>query len=255
MSRGLGDVYKRQVSIGESSNGFVGKTVRYIGKTAHAADAPHEGVNALNAACLGLMGINALRETFREQDVVRVHPIITKGGDFVNSVPDDVRLELYVRAKTMDAIDSTHTRVDAALKAGGDAVGAQTVIETLPGMFPLSCNKRMNELFAANAKIAYPDVEIKDAGHFSASTDMGDVSHLMPVIHPFIGGTDGLLHTPDFHMVDFNAAVLLPAKAFAMMLIDLLYDDAKEAKAILADFKPILTKEEYIAKLESYFNK
>ena len=154
-----------------------------------------------------------------------------------------------MRAKTMDAIDSTHTRVDAALKAGGDAVGAQTVIETLPGMFPLSCNKRMNELFAANAKIAYPDVEIKDAGHFSASTDMGDVSHLMPVIHPFIGGTDGLLHTPDFHMVDFNAAVLLPAKAFAMMLIDLLYDDAKEAKAILADFKPILTKEEYIAKL------
>ncbi len=243
------------VSIGETSNGFVGKTVQYVGKTAHAADAPHEAINALNAACLGLMSINALRETFREQDVVRVHPIITKGGDFVNSVPSDVRLELYVRAKTMDAIDKTHTRVDAALKAGGDAVGAKTLIETLPGMFPLSCNKRMNELFAANAKLANPEVEIRDAGHFNASTDMGDVSHLMPVIHPFIGGTDGLLHAPEFHMVDFNAAVLLPAKAFAMMLVDLLYDDAKEARGILADFKPLLTKAEYIAKLESYFNK
>lgn len=246
---------KATVSIGESSNGFVGKTVRYIGKTAHAADAPHEGINALNAACLGIMGINALRETFREQDVVRVHPIITKGGDFVNSVPSDVRMELYVRAKTMEAIDRTHTRVDAALKAGGDAVGAETVIETLPGMFPLSCNKRMNEIFVENAKLANPEVEIKDAGHFSASTDMGDVSHLMPVIHPFIGGTDGLLHAPDFHMVDFDAAVILPAKAFAMMLVDLLWDDAKEAKEILADFKPILTKEEYIAKLEGYFKK
>ncbi len=171
---------KATVSIGESSNGFVGKTVRYIGKTAHAADAPHEGINALNAACLGIMGINALRETFREQDVVRVHPIITKGGDFVNSVPSDVRMELYVRAKTMEAIDRTHTRVDAALKAGGDAVGAETVIETLPGMFPLSCNKRMNEIFVENAKLANPEVEIKDAGHFSASTDMGDVSYLMP---------------------------------------------------------------------------
>ncbi len=243
------------VSIGETSNGFVGKTVQYVGKTAHAADAPHEAINALNAACLGLMSINALRETFREQDVVRVHPIITKGGDFVNSVPSDVRLELYVRAKTMEAIDKTHTRVDAALKAGGDAVGAKTLIETLPGMFPLSCNKRMNELFAANAKLANPEVEIRDAGHFNASTDMGDVSHLMPVIHPFIGGTDGLLHAPEFHMVDFNAAVLLPAKAFAMMLVDLLYDDAKEARGILADFKPLLTKAEYIAKLESYFNK
>ena len=244
---------KATVSIGETSNGFVGKTVQYVGKTAHAADAPHEGINALNAACLGILAINSLRETFREQDVVRVHPIITKGGDFVNSVPSDVRLELYVRAKTMDAIDKTHKRVDAALKSGGDAVGAQTIIETLPGMFPLSCNKRMNELFAENAKIANPDVEIRDAGHFSASTDMGDVSHLMPVIHPFIGGTDGLLHAPDFHMVDFDAAVLLPAKAFAMMLVDLLCDDAKEAKGILANFKPILTKEEYIAKLESYF--
>lgn len=242
------------VSIGDSSNGFVGKTVRYIGKTAHAADAPHEGINALNAAMLGLMGINALRETFREQDVVRVHPIITKGGDFVNSVPADVRMELYVRAKTMKAIDNTHTRVDAALKAGGDAIGAETIITTLPGMMPLNCNSRLNELMVANALKAYPEVDIKDAGHFSASTDMGDVSHLMPVIHPFIGGTDGLLHTGDFHVVDFNAAVLLPAKAFAMMLIDLLADDAQEAKKILADFTPILTKEEYIAKMESYFS-
>lgn len=243
------------VSVGRTSNGFVGKTVRYIGQTAHAADAPHEGINALNAAMLGLMGINALRETFKEDDVIRVHPIITKGGDIVNSVPADVRMELYVRAKTMEAIDRTHSRVDAALKAGGDAIGAKTVIETLPGMMPLSCNERMNNLFAENAKTAWPDVAIKDAGHFSASTDMGDVSHLIPVIHPFIGGTTGLLHTADFKVVDFKAAVLLPAKAFAMTLIDLLYDDAAEAKAILADFKPILSKEEYIEKLESYFSK
>lgn len=243
------------VSVGDTSNGFVGKTVRYIGQVAHAADAPHEGINALNAAMLGLMGINALRETFKEDDVVRVHPIITKGGDIVNSVPADVRMELYVRAKTMEAIDRTHSRVDAALKAGGDAIGAKTVIETLPGMMPLSCNKRMNQLFAENAQAAWPDITIRDAGHFSASTDMGDVSHLMPVIHPFIGGTDGLLHTADFKVVDFNAAVLLPAKAFAMTLIDLLYDDAAEAKAILADFKPVLTREEYIAKCESYFSK
>lgn len=243
------------VSVGESSNGFVGKTVRYIGQVAHAADAPHEGINALNAAMLGLMGINALRETFREQDVVRVHPIITKGGDIVNSVPADVRMELYVRAKTMDAIDRTHSRVDAALKAGGDAVGAQTIIETMPGQMPLSCSKRMNELFVENAQTAFPDVAVKDAGHFSASTDMGDVSHLIPVIHPFIGGTDGLLHTENFKVIDFKAAVLLPAKAFAMTLIDLLYDDAAEAKEILANFKPILTKEEYIAKLDSYFSK
>ena len=199
------------VSIGESSNGFIGKTIQYVGKTAHAADAPDQGINALNAAMLGLMGINALRETFREADVVRVHPIITKGGDLVNSVPADVRIETYVRAKTMEAIEATHKKVDTALKAGGDAVGAQTVIATMPGQLPLACNNRLNELFVTNAKIAEPNVAVKDAGHFSASTDMGDVSHLLPVIHPFIGGVDGFLHTADFHVVDFKHAVLLPA--------------------------------------------
>lgn len=241
------------VSIGETSNGFIGKTIQYIGKAAHAADAPDQGINALNAAMLGLMGINALRETFREQDVVRVHPIITKGGDLVNNVPSDVRIETYVRAKTMEAIERTHKKVDAALKAGGDAIGAQVVINTLPGMLPLACNNEMNKLFAANARIVNPQVNIRDAGHFNASTDMGDVSHLMPVIHPFIGGTDGFLHTAGFHVVDFDAAVILPAKAFAMTIIDLLADGAELGKKIKAEHKPLMTKAEYIAKLESYF--
>lgn len=242
------------VAVGSSSNGFIGKTIQYVGKSAHAADAPDQGINALNAAMLGIMGINALRETFRDQDSVRVHPIITKGGDLVNNVPDDVRIETYVRAKTMEAIDSTNAKVDAALKAGGMAIGAQVNIDTLPGELPLICNKEMNDLFVENAKDAFPGVKITDAGHFSASTDMGDVSHLMPAIHPFIGGVDGLLHGPDFKVVDFKSAALMPGKAFAGVVIDLLSDDAKEARAILKDFKPALTRDQYIAKMDGYFN-
>lgn len=244
---------KPTISIGSSSNGFVGKKVQYIGKVAHAGDAPFEGINALNAAMLGLMGINALRETFREQDTIRVHPIITKGGDIVNSVPADVRMELYVRAGTMKAIDATHKKVDAALKAGGDAIGAQTIIETLPGMFPLDCCERMNELFIANSKEVNPDIAVEDAGHFGGSTDMGDISHLMPAIHPYVGGTVGLLHTKGFECIDFKACVLDTAKAFAGVVIDLLCDDAQEAKEIIKNNPPILTKEEYLKKMEEYF--
>lgn len=243
------------ISIGSSSNGFVGKNVQYIGKVAHAGDAPFEGINALNAAMLGLMGINALRETFREQDTIRVHPIITKGGDIVNSVPADVRMELYVRAGTMKAIDNTHKKVDAALKAGGDAIGAQTIIETLPGMFPLDCCERLNELFIANAKEVNPNVAVEDAGHFGGSTDMGDISHLMPAIHPYVGGTIGLLHTKGFECVNFNACVLDTAKAFAGVIVDLLCDEAQEAKQIIKDNPPILTKEEYIKIMDGYFEK
>ena len=87
MMHSQGNAPEKAVYIGKSSNGFVGKTVQYIGKTAHAANAPHEGINALNAACLGIMGINALRETFKEDDMVRVHPIITKGATWLIMSP------------------------------------------------------------------------------------------------------------------------------------------------------------------------
>lgn len=243
------------ISIGSSSNGFVGKKVQYIGKVAHAGDAPFEGINALNAAMLGMMGINALRETFKDNDHIRVHPIITKGGDIVNSVPADVRMELYVRAGTMEAIDKSHKKVDAALKAGGDAIGAQTIIETMPGQMPLDCSERMNELFIENAKAINPRIAIEDAGHFGGSTDMGDVSQIMPAIHPYVGGTVGLLHTKEFNCIDFKACVLDTAKAFAGVIVDLLFDEAQEAKEIIKNNPPNLTKEEYIQRMDAYFSK
>lgn len=242
------------VFIGDSSNGFLGKTIQYLGKEAHAAAAPEEGINALNAAMIGLMGINALRETFKDEDVIRVHPIITKGGDLVNSIPADVRMETFVRAKTMEAIEKTNQKVDRALKAGGDAIGAQTIIKTTPGYLPLSCSKELNELFVQNAKFAKPDVMVSAGGHFSASTDMGDLSHIMPTIHPFVGGVDGALHGRDFVVVDFSAACLLPAKAMALNVIDLLIEEASLAKRVVREFEPLLTHEEYIEKLNKHFN-
>lgn len=242
------------VSIGKSSNGFIGKTIQYIGETSHAAESPDLGVNALNAAMLGLMGIHAMRETFREADVVRVHPIITKGGDLVNSVPADVRLETYVRAKTMQAIDATHEKVDRALQAGAFAVGAKVVIKTTPGYLPLISNIKMNQLFVENAKTVVPDMKIYERDHFAASLDMGDVSHLMPVIHPFTGGATGELHSKDFVVADYYKACIVPAKTLAMTLIDLLANKGRIAKEVLANFKPVFTKEEYINKLDSYFS-
>ncbi|MDR2362822.1 MAG: amidohydrolase [Spirochaetaceae bacterium] len=241
------------VCIGKSSNGFIGKVIQYIGKEAHAAAAPHEGINALNAAMLGLMGIHALRETFKDEDHIRVHPVITKGGDLVNSVPADVRLETYVRGKTMEAIEATHGKIDRALRAGGDAVGAKTIIRTSHGQLPLVCPEEMNDIFIQNAQIAHPGIKISRIEHFSGSTDMGDVSHLMPVIHPYIGGVTGALHGRDFAVTDFAAACLLPAKAMAMSIVDLLYGGAEGAKKIIAENKPLLTAAEYVSKMDSYF--
>jgi amidohydrolase len=134
----------------ESSNGFVGKNARFTGRAAHAAGAPHRGVNALYAATVALDAINAQRETYRDEDAVRIHPIISRGGDLVNVIPNDVRLETYVRGKTVEAIESASAKVDRALKAGALALGARVDITTLPGYLPLFNDGRLLELFKGN---------------------------------------------------------------------------------------------------------
>ncbi|MDR2529569.1 MAG: amidohydrolase [Synergistaceae bacterium] len=237
----------------QTSNGFVGLTVRYIGRQAHAAASPDQGVNALNAAVLGISAVNALRETFRDEDHVRVHFIITKGGDLVNCVPDDVRLEAYVRASSVPVIEETLARVVRAFKAGGDAIGAKTECRVLPGMFPLSGCPELYELFYKNSEPLVPKENFFNGGHMSGSTDMGDVSQIMPAMQPSTGGMDGALHAAEARVTDYNAAVIVPGKAMVAALIDLLSDDAARARHIVSSFKPNLTRDEYLKKLNSYF--
>lgn len=242
------------MQIGVTGNGFVAKTVRYTGKATHAAAAPHEGINALNAAVLGINGVNALRETFIDEDHVRVHFIITKGGDTVNSVPADVRLEGYVRGKTLVSIDNTHSKFDRAMRAGGDSVGASTEIHTIPGYLPLACDPGLNDVFARNASTLLDESKIVRVGHFNGSTDMGDVCHLMPAIHPYTGGVTGALHSKEFTVVDYQAAVIIPAKIMAMTIVDLLFEHASEGRNLIDNFKPLMTKEQYLKTLGGYFS-
>ena len=78
---------------------------------------------------------------------MRVHPIITKGGEAVSAVPADVRMETFVRGRTLDAIMDANAKVDRALKAGAMAVGGDVVIQTIPGYLPLRQNASFNEVF------------------------------------------------------------------------------------------------------------
>src|SRR5262249_57082309 len=126
----------KKAGVAASNNGCVVKTVRYIGRASHAGGAPHLGVNALYAANIGLAAINAIRETFRDEDSIRVHPIITHGGNQVNVIPGEVRLETYVRGKTVGAILAANTSVDRALRAGALALGAEGEVERRPASLP-----------------------------------------------------------------------------------------------------------------------
>ena len=172
---------KRKVFICGESTGFIGKTVRYKGKEAHSGAAPHEGINALNAAMLGLMGIHAQRETFRDEDQIKVHPIITKGGDLVNIVPADVRVETYVRGKTIEAVVNANEKVNRALKAGAYAIGAEVEINEIPGYLPLNQNRCMSMLFAANIERFIGNDNVLEGYDLTGSTDAGDLSAIMPM--------------------------------------------------------------------------
>ena len=232
---------------GAGTNGMVAKFIRYTGVGARAGTVPHKGVNALYAAHVALAGINALRETFRDDDHVRVHPIITRGGDVVSAVPADVRMETFVRAATVEAVEETHRKVDRALKAGALALGARVDVQTLPGYLPLQHDAGLEALFRVNAEALVGRENVRNLGPRGGSTDAGDLSLLMPVVHPFAAGATGVTHGADYRLTDPELGILNPAKAMAMTVVDLLADGGATARGVMDAFRPRFTPDEYLA--------
>jgi len=232
--------------VAESNNGCIIKMIRYIGRAAHAGGAPHRGINALNAATVALAAINAQRETFRDEDSIRVHPIITKGGELVNVVPAEVRMETFVRGKTNEGIADANVKVDRALRAGALAIGAQVEIQTIPGYMPMRNEPVLADLYRQNAGEVFGKEEVGEAGHRAGSTDMGDLSHIMPAIHPYMAGASGAGHGADWTISDKEKGYIGPAKTLAMMAVDLLHGGGEKAREVMDGFQAPMTKEEYL---------
>ncbi len=236
-----------------TSNGFVSKVIRYIGREAHAAAQPELGINALNAASIGLSALAYQRETFRDEDSVRVHPIVTKGGNLVNVIPNEVVLETLVRAKTIKAILDADEKTDRSFKAGAVAMGAQIEIDTMPGYLPRPAYPAPALLMEA-AQQAAPEANVKAADtslHQAGSTDVGDLQHLMPVLEFNTSGFSGALHSKDFCIIDEEEAYITTAKIFALTAYKLLKNRGEAAKKIVEDYQPAFTKSQYL----QYMNK
>lgn len=219
-----------------SSLGFDTKQITFSGKASHGSE-PFNGINALNAAMLGLMGINANRETFRDEDRVRIHPIITNGGDLVNVIPDKAVIETYVRAATAEAIEDAGKKVDNAVRAGAMAVGAECSIKNVKGYKPLCQDKNLSAVFEENALLFTNEENIYHNINMTGSTDMGDLGMVMPVIQPTMGGFDGALHGKDFRIADEEAVYISAAKIMAGTAYDLLKNGAQKAIEIKESFK------------------
>jgi amidohydrolase len=243
------DMGANKFALGGTSNGHIVKYVRFKGRGSHAGSAPHLGINALNAATFALQAINATRETHRVEDTVRIHGIMTRGGEAVSAVPADVRLEWRVRSATPRSVVGNAAVVDRCFKAGALAVGASVEITNIPGYLPLRQDPTLQELFRLSS------IELLGEGstlviparrNRGGSTDMGDLSHIVPVCHPYTGGADGPGHSKEYLVHDYEMAVVNPAKVMAMVVIDLLSGDAAKAKKVIGAHRPALTKQGYL---------
>ena len=217
----------------ESFNGFCMKQIVFEGKAAHGGLRPWDGINAASMARQALNMIDAQRDTFDDKDSVRIHGIISDGGTAVNVVPARAVLELQVRAKTPDAVTHACAVVDRCVRAAAMAFGGSARIANLGGYLPYQSCPELNAVHAQNLKELNGGV-LGNFGHRGSSTDMGDVSMLIPALHAYSGGFAGSPHTKDFVVTDPEKAYIDGAKLLAMDAVELLAGGAEKGRRIAA---------------------
>ncbi len=231
-----------------SMNGFVNKIVTFHGKSAHAASEPEKGINALNAASVMMHAIDAQRETFRDQDAVRIHGFFSKGGQAMNIIADQVVMEYSIRAKTMAAIRDADQKFNRAVEAGATALGCWAEIQTVPGYWPLipAGNTSVMEEAIELGAGTYPIVHINASIHETASSDYGEISQIYPLVQFYTGGLKGALHSAELSVADEEMAYITSAKIYALAAYRFLKDEGKEASAFIKGFCPQLTKAKFL---------
>jgi amidohydrolase len=216
--------------------------VQFHGKAAHAAAAPWDGRNALDAAVLGYMNIAALRQHIRPTE--RVHGVFTKGGDKANIVPAETEMEWIVRSATIESLQPLKQRVLTSLECAATAC-ACTIDHEWHGhtYADMIDNGPMVAAYVSNAtRVGRVVVDPAAVGRrVVGSTDMGNISYLVPSIHPMIKvAADGVaIHTVEFaewaRSADGDKAVLDGAKMMAMTIVDL-WTSAELRRAAIAAF-------------------
>lgn len=228
----------------KSGISFALKALRFTftGKAAHAAAAPHTGINALDACISTFVNIGLLRQQILPTS--RIHGIIKNGGTAANTIPDFSCAEFYVRATSKSYLEELAGKVCACAQAGAAAAGARLKItEYETGNDNLLTNHTLQDCLCRNlAKMGISDIE--EAGEANGSTDVGNVSHVCPTIHPSFNimapGEEYSTHTIEFR----EATLREPAKealaknvcALAMTGKEIM-DDAHLLNKIKAEFK------------------
>ncbi len=211
--------------------------VEFFGRNAHAAAMPWQGLNALDALVHAYNGISMLRQQMTPDS--RVHGVITAGGEKPNIIPDYAAAEFYVRARDDDVLADLKLRVLACFEAAALATGCRLEHEWMGHAYSnLTTNDTMAEAYVDNMRDLGKSLPTKrqSLAFGGASTDMGNVSHVVPSIHPLFGiKTSEGNHTPAFTGAaatpEAHVETILASKALAMTAVDLFADPALLAQA------------------------
>lgn len=211
----------------------------FKGKAAHAAASPHEGINALDGVLMLFNSINALRQQTLE--TARIHGVITKGGEAANVIPDLAVANFYVRAKTLTYLKELIEKVKNCAKGAALATGTELEISNYETSFAnLVTNNKLSETYEKNLKyLGVTDIRSKDG---NGSTDMGDVSHCCPAIHPYFPLTTEHLVG---HSKELATATIMPEAyrgmkepSFSMTLTALeIFENTELLKEIKEEFE------------------
>jgi amidohydrolase len=201
--------------------------VEFFGRPSHAAGQPHKGINALDAMILAFTSINSLRQHIRED--ARIHGIITDGGEAPNIVPAHSAAVFLVRALDDDYLAELKNRVLNCFAGASIASGARLEYRWRERTYaPMKSNMTLAGLFKQNLESLGRQIETCDPHFGLGSTDMGNVSQVVPTIHPTIAiaPCEVLIHTPEFAAAAASQAghegLMDAAKAMAMTVVDIL---------------------------------
>lgn len=194
----------------------------FFGKPAHAAASPEKGINALDAVLQTFSGINALRQHVTSD--TRIHGIITEGGKAANVVPDYAVAQFYVRAKSRGYVNEVVQKVKAIAEGAALMTGATMKMSNYELSYDnMVTNETLSDLFTDSLiELGVPGDEISESRDGSGSLDMGNVSLVVPSIHPYIKICNELYscHTTEFRDAALSdqgkAAMILGAKAMSL---------------------------------------
>ena len=232
-------------------NGCVNKRIIFHGKSCHASS-PQSGVNALNAATLAQNAIAFMREAYSNSDKIRIHGIISHGGDAVNVIPDKVTLEYMLRAPSVKDIVALNARFDRIVMHAAHAAECTATIETVNGFMPLFDDNELGALDREVAQFLVPGAAYDANSYFMSScTDMGDVATVIPAIHGYVPGAGGTSHSDTYFIDDEYSAYVVNSAVNALLAVELLYGDAEKGRAIAAHKKNLMSIEEYVKLIDS----